>query len=98
LNLLDSRFHGNDRKGRSPTFYEAVNVDEFVKSRKTPFFVIPAKAGIQSFWGLAKPLDPGFHRGDDFLRTHQCSKQKPSGLEFWSFEFRIYWYERFGRN
>jgi hypothetical protein len=32
LNLLDSRFHGNDRKGRSPTFYEAVKFDEFVKS------------------------------------------------------------------
>jgi hypothetical protein len=29
------------------TFYGIVNVDEFVKSRKLPFSVIPAKAGIQ---------------------------------------------------
>jgi hypothetical protein len=26
-----------------------LKLDELVKSRKTPFFVIPAKAGIQSF-------------------------------------------------
>jgi len=25
LNFLDSRFHGNDRKGRFRTFYEAIN-------------------------------------------------------------------------
>jgi hypothetical protein len=45
------------------------NVDAFVKSRKTPFSVIPAKAGIQEKQGL---LDPGFRRGDgidDFLRS-----------------------------
>jgi hypothetical protein len=49
-----------------------INVDAFVKSRKTPFSVIPAKAGIQEKQAL---LDPGFRRGDgfdDFLRTHQC--------------------------
>jgi len=48
-----------------------INVDAFVKSRKTPFSVIPAKAGIQEKQAL---LDPGFRRGDgfdDFLRTHQ---------------------------
>jgi hypothetical protein len=28
---------------------EPLNFDELVKSRKTPFFVIPAKAGIQFF-------------------------------------------------
>jgi hypothetical protein len=42
-----------------------------VKSRKTPFSVIPAKAGIQEKQAL---LDPGFRRGDgfdDFLRKHQ---------------------------
>jgi hypothetical protein len=47
--------------------------DAFVKSRKTPFSVIPAKAGIQEKQAL---LDPGFRRGDgfdDFLRTHQHS-------------------------
>jgi hypothetical protein len=27
--------------------FSSVNLDELVKSRKTPFFVIPAKAGIQ---------------------------------------------------
>jgi hypothetical protein len=37
--------------------------DEFVKSRKTPFFIIPAEAGIQ----LNKVvLDPGVRRGDSF--------------------------------
>ena len=38
------------------------NIDGLVKSLKMPFFVIPAKAGIQSFQRL---LDPGFRRGDD---------------------------------
>jgi hypothetical protein len=37
--------------------------DGFVKSQKTPFSVIPAKAGIQEQQGV---LDPGFRRGDDF--------------------------------
>jgi len=48
-----------------------INVDAFVKSRKTPFSVIPAEAGIQQKQAV---LDPGFRRGDglgDFLRTHQ---------------------------
>jgi hypothetical protein len=45
----------------------------FVKARKTPPSVIPAKAGIQYPQAL---LDPGFRRGDgleDFFQTHQCS-------------------------
>jgi hypothetical protein len=45
--------------------------DELVKSRKTPFFVIPAEAGIQSNQVV---LDPGVRRGDglgDFLRSRQ---------------------------
>jgi hypothetical protein len=46
-------------------------VDELVKSRKTPFFVIPAKAGIQLFQLVAEFLDSGFHRSDDFLRDRQ---------------------------
>jgi hypothetical protein len=53
------------------TFYEIINLDEFVKSPKTLFSVIPAEAGIQEYRGL---LDPGFRRGDafdDFLRDHQ---------------------------
>jgi len=47
------------------------NYDDFVKSRKTPFFVIPAEAGIQSFQVVTDGLDSGFHRSDDFLRVHQ---------------------------
>ena len=46
-------------------------IDEFVKSRKTPFFVIPAKAGIQFFQLVTEFLDSGFHRSDDFLRDRQ---------------------------
>jgi len=46
-------------------------VDKLVKSQKISFFVIPAKAGIQSFQKLMPDLDPGFRRGDDFLRVHQ---------------------------
>jgi hypothetical protein len=48
-----------------------MKIDELVKSRKTPFFVIPAKAGIQFFQVVAEFLDSGFHRSDDFLRNHQ---------------------------
>jgi hypothetical protein len=47
--------------------------DELVKSRKIPFSVIPAKAGIQSFQVATEHLDSGFHRSDDFLRVHQIS-------------------------
>ena len=46
-------------------------IDAFVKSQKTSFFVIPAKAGIQCFQKLMTDLDPGFRRGDDFLRGRQ---------------------------
>ena len=42
-----------------------------MKSQKTSFFVIPAKAGIQCFQKLMTDLDPGFRRGDDFLRVRQ---------------------------
>jgi hypothetical protein len=31
-------------------------IDDFPKSLKTPFFVIPAKAGIQFFQRLINPL------------------------------------------
>ena len=47
------------------------NLDKLVKSRKTPFFVIPAKAGIQFFQLVTEFLDSGFHRSDDFLRNRQ---------------------------
>jgi hypothetical protein len=48
-----------------------ITIDELVKSRKTPFFVIPAKAGIHFFQLVTEFLDSGFHRSDDFLRNHQ---------------------------
>jgi hypothetical protein len=46
-------------------------IDGLVRSTKTPFSVIPAKAGIQE---KRTVLDPGFRRGDgfdDLLRSHQ---------------------------
>jgi len=46
-------------------------IDGSVKSRKTSFFVIPAKAGIQLYQMVPACLDSGFHRSDDFLQEHQ---------------------------
>jgi len=43
---------------------------KLLESRKIPFSVIPAKAGIQFFQVIADHLDSGFHRSDDFLRVH----------------------------
>ena len=63
--------------------FGVLNFDAFVKSPKTLFSVIPAKAGIQCFHAIAKPLDPVFstlrsnataedgQRGDGFLRSRQ---------------------------
>jgi hypothetical protein len=48
-------------------FFETIKFDGLVKSRKMPFSVIPAKAGIQSFQAVADHLDSGFHRSDDFF-------------------------------
>jgi len=48
-----------------------IHIDGLVKSRQILFSVIPAKAGIQCFQRLITDLDPGFRRGDDFLRVHQ---------------------------
>ncbi|MCD6153867.1 MAG: hypothetical protein J7J07_08165, partial [Syntrophobacterales bacterium] len=57
----------------------------YLKSRKTPFPVIPAclcaarrqaEAGIQSFQVIADHPDSGFHRSDDFLRVHQHHKKE----------------------
>ena len=50
-----------------------IKFDGLVKSRKIPFFVIPAKAGIQSIQIVKKALDSGFHRSDDFLRSRQIN-------------------------
>jgi len=43
------------------------------KKEKQRHLVIPAKAGIQCFHEVAKWLDTGFHRCDDFLREHHLS-------------------------
>jgi len=48
--------------------------NQSIKSRKTRFFVIPAKAGIQPFKFVMEHPDSGFHRSDDFLRSHQTRK------------------------
>jgi len=49
----------------------SINSDALVKSRKSTTDVIPAKAGIQKYQMVTKTLDPGFRRGDDFLRSRQ---------------------------
>jgi hypothetical protein len=46
--------------------------DGLVKSLKRLFSVIPAQAGIQSFWVVRIPLDSRFHGNDDFLRIHHA--------------------------
>jgi len=48
-----------------------LNIDAVAKSRKCPFSVIPAQAGIQYFRALAEYLDSGLRRNDDFLRDCQ---------------------------
>jgi hypothetical protein len=50
---------------------ELFKSDDLVKSPKSLFFVIPAKAGIQYFHRVTKILYPVFQRGDDFLRDRQ---------------------------
>jgi hypothetical protein len=57
--------------GIFPENNSPINPDGLVKSKKTGFSFIPAKAGIYLFQGV---LDPGFRRGDgpkDFLRDYQ---------------------------
>ena len=46
-----------------------MNIDELVKSRKTPFFVIPAKAGIQFFNWLQSFWTPVFTGVTTFYET-----------------------------
>ena len=53
--------------------YPKFNFDGFVKSPQCPLFVIPAKAGIQSFQII---MDSRFRGNDsilDFSRFHQAS-------------------------
>ncbi len=63
-------FREDSIEGAQPVL-PLINNDSLVKSQKTSFFVIPAKAGIQCFQKLMTDLDPGFRRGDDFLRGRQ---------------------------
>jgi hypothetical protein len=52
------------------------SLDEFVRSLKMRFSVIPAKAEIKFFQIVMNSLDSGFHRSDDFLVDHQFSPLK----------------------
>jgi len=45
--------------------------DDSVRSQKTHFPVIPAKAGIQCFEIVMPPLDPGFHRGNELVEHYR---------------------------
>jgi hypothetical protein len=47
-----------------------LNLDELVKSRKPPFSVIPAKAGIQPFQPVKEEMDSDFHPRGGFLRDY----------------------------
>jgi hypothetical protein len=57
--------------GRGSPFPARFKVDEFVRSRKPPCFVIPAEAGIQSLQGLLDSRLRGSDDLGDFLRDHQ---------------------------
>ena len=58
----------NVRREQKKTFWR-LSLDGLLKSPKSPFFVIPADAGIQYIETVTKPLDSGFHRSDDFQIT-----------------------------
>ena len=52
-------------------YYQNIKLDGFVRSRKTPFSVIPVKTGIQE---IQEVLDSRLRGSDDygdFLREHQ---------------------------
>ena len=67
-----SCLRGDGRRQEGALFVNfGCKLDNGVKSRKTPLFVIPAKAGIQYFRALAESLDSGLRRNDDFLRCCQ---------------------------
>ena len=50
----------------------ALKLDEFVKSPKTPFSVIPVKTGIQEIQELLDSRLRGSDDYGDFLREHQA--------------------------
>jgi hypothetical protein len=51
--------------------FRMMKFDGHLRKPKRPFSVTPAKAGVQYTHRLIKHLDSGFHRSDDFLKTHQ---------------------------
>ena len=65
----------------------AFQIDELVKSQKTPVFVIPAFAGIQEHWVV---MDPHF-RGDDRLWDpfSRPSRLNFKGLSIMNSPFRL---------
>jgi hypothetical protein len=56
--------------GRFSTFYQAVKFGGLAKSQKPLFFVIPAKAGIQSFQALLGSRLSGSDGLEDFYREN----------------------------
>jgi len=56
-----------------PCSFVLSEFDAFVKSRKTPFSVIPAQAGIQSLQGFLDSRLRGSDGLEDFLPPHQIS-------------------------
>jgi hypothetical protein len=56
---------------RKGAIRQRFKIDEIAKSRKSPFFVMPANAGIQAFQPAQEELNSAFHQPDDFLRFHQ---------------------------
>ena len=62
---------------------KAAKNDEFVKSPKVPFSVIPAKAGIQSFQALLDSRLRGSDGFGDFSRDRQeCQNPKAKWFGF----------------
>jgi hypothetical protein len=71
VRLLPQSGRPQEDPSKGPENNAIIKIDELVKSRKLPFSVIPAKAGIQSFQSVTENLDSGFHRSDAFLRDRQ---------------------------
>jgi hypothetical protein len=64
-----------DFKVHPPGVKAESKVEELVRSQKPLFFVIPAKAGIQSFLALLDSRLRGSDDLEDFLRDHQSLKK-----------------------
>jgi len=73
---------GTDRMILRNDYGSRFKVDEIVKIRETSFFVIPAKAEIQSFQPNKEELDSGFRRNDK-IEVFKC---RSNNREPWNFE------------